>query len=256
MYKFAKEDQAYFDNRDRLAAKYHDANLWFVADNWPLFAGAVNIARCLAIYDLVKRVVDLPGHFCELGCWNGTNLAYLAKIVNTLKPQSYTEVIGFDSFQGLQIFDAQKDSTAEELMDRYKGNVELLEDMLHLYNLEGFVRLIKGNIEETLPRFLREREDIRFAFVYVDVDLYSATKVGVELLWPRLLTGGVMVFDEYNIGPLARLPRKSDVTPTHNAGDISYFPGETIAIHDVLGNDVQIHSVPFTRQPTAYVIKE
>lgn len=234
MQKFTTEDQMYFTNRESLANKYQDASLWFVADNWPLFSGLVNIARSLAIYDLVKKVIDLPGHFCELGCWNGTNLVFLAKLVSILKSHSYTEVIGFDSFQGLRNFDTKKDTGSGGAEGKYKGNIQLLEDVIRVYKLDEFVRLVKGNIEETVPVFLQERKDVRFAFIYMDVDLYSPTKVAIELLYPRLLKGGIMVFDEYN---------------TEN------WSGETSAVHDVLGSEVSIYSVPFTRQPTAYIIK-
>jgi len=234
MRKFCTEDQNYFSKRELFAKQYGDIGFWFIADNWPLFAGSVNVARYLAIYELVKKVIDLPGHFCELGCWHGANLVYLTKIVNILRPLSHTEVIGFDSFQGLQTFDSGKDESDADRRGKYEGNVQLLEDVLRLYSLQDTVRLIKGNIEETLPLFLQERNDIRFAFIYLDADLYSPTKVGIELLYPRLLKGGIMVFDEYNTED---------------------WPGETSAVHDVLGGDVQVHSIPFTRQPTGYITK-
>lgn len=234
MKEHTREDEIYFKNRDGFAEKYADAPWWFIADNWPLFAGLINISRFLAIYELVKKVVNLPGHFCELGCWNGTNLVYLAKLVTILRPNTYSEVIGFDSFRGLRNFDGEKDASGAGVDGTYKGDIKLLEDVLRLYNLDETVQIIKGDIEETLPLFLHERRDIRFAFVYLDADLYGPTKVGVELLYPRLLKGGIMVIDEYNV---------------------EQWPGETSAIHDALGPDVEIHSVPFTRQPTAYIVK-
>lgn len=232
--KFKTEDQTYFEERNRFAEKYGWEALWSIADHWPLFAGLANISRRLAIYELVKKVIDLPGHFCELGCWQGTNLVYLAKLIDLLRPQGYVEVIGFDSFEGLQNFDHQKDSSPLGWEGRYKGNPELLEDVLRLYKLEDGVQLVKGRIEDTLPRFLEERKDIRFSFIYLDVDLYSPTKLGIELLYPRLLKGGIMVFDQYNV---------------------AHWTGETSSVHELLGDDVQIHGVPFTRQPTAYIIK-
>ena len=233
--KFKTEDQVYLEERERFAQKYGLEALWHVADQWPLFAGMTNISRRLAIYELVKKVIDLPGHFCELGCWYGTNLVYLAKLVNFLRPQGYVEVIGFDSFEGLQDFDHQKDSSSEGWKGKYKGNPEMLEDILRLYRLEDGVQLVKGRIEETLPRFLEQRKDIRFSFIYLDVDLYSPTRMGIDLLYPRLLKGGIMVFDEYNV---------------------PNWTGETRAVHELLGDSVRIHAVPFTRQPTAYIIKE
>ncbi len=233
MDKFETDDRLYFEHRARFAEKYRAADFWFIADNWPLFSGRANIARCLAVYDLVKRVIDLPGHFCELGCWNGANLVYIAKIVSMLRPLGRTEVVGFDSFEGLTGSTPGKDARRARTVGAYKGSVELLEDVLSLYQLTEWVHLVKGNIEETLPRFLEERKEIRFAFVYLDADLYAPTKTAIEQLYPRLLKGGVMVFDEYNVE----------------------WPGETSAVHEVLGDDVRLQSVPYTRQPTAYLIK-
>ncbi len=234
MAKFETEDRAYFEYRAQFAEKYRHADFWFIADNWPLFAGRVNLARCLAVYDLISRVIDLPGHFCELGCWNGANLVYIAKIVGMLRPLGQGEVFGFDSFEGLTAFAPDKDPVESRRgRGAYKGDPVLLEDVLALYRLQDWVHLVKGRIEETLPRFLEERKDIRFAFLYLDMDLYAPTKAAIDLLYPRLLKGGIMVFDEYNAD----------------------WPGETLAVHEALGDDVQLHRVPYTRQPTAYLIK-
>lgn len=231
--KFSAEDLQYFQKRNEFASEHVEIPLWFSVDNWPLLAGIVNISRSLAIYELVKKVIHLPGHFCELGCYNGTNLVYLAKLLRIFRPQSCAEVIGFDSFEGLQVFSDEKDPSPVT-RGTYVGNVLLLEDVLQLYDLRDCVELVKGDIEKTLPAFLEERKDIRFSFIYLDVDLYSPTKVGLELLYPRLIKGGVIVLDEYNMAA---------------------WPGETSAVHDVLGQDVVMQSVPFTRRPTAYIIK-
>lgn len=235
MKKFRSGDEEYRQKRKQFATNYGYDGLWFIADQWPMFAGVVNISRFLAIYELVKKVIHLPGHFCELGCWHGSNLVYLAKLITILKPQSYTEVFGFDSFEGLKTFEKKIDPQETEIIaGSYKGNQDLLEAIIRLYNIEETVTLIKGNILDTLAAFLETRKDIRFSFVYMDVDLYPPTKVGIELLYPRLLNGGIMAFDQYNL---------------------EAWPGETRAVHEVLGEDVQILSVPFARQPTAYIVK-
>ena len=231
MGKFKDIDDRYFAKRDAFSARLRSLDPQFIADNFPLFSGQWTIARFLAISELVRRVAHLPGHFAELGCWNGTNLVFMAKLLNILKPAAPTEVFGFDSFEGLQRFESGKDDTGPEQTGRYRGSLELLEEVLDLYDLQHTVTLIKGSIEDTLPAFLQERKDVRFSFVYLDTDLYSSTRLGLELLYPRLLKGGIVVLDEYNLAE---------------------WPGETSALHDVLGDNVELHAVPGTRQPTAY----
>jgi Macrocin-O-methyltransferase (TylF) len=229
--KFEALDQNYFRNRAAFAERYSDADFWFIADNWPLFAGDVNITRFLAIYEIIKKICHLPGHFCELGCWNGTNLLFIAKVLKILAPRDLTRVYGFDSFEGLTRFDEAKDSGA--VAREYKGNVQLLEDAIRLHELES-IELIRGNIEETVPAFLHQQKDVRFSFIYVDVDLYGPTKVALDTLYPKLLDGGILALDEYNT---------------------EHWPGETTGVHEVLGDDVHLIKVPHTRQPTAYLVK-
>ena len=50
---------------------------------------------------------------------------------------------------------------------------------------KGFtnIELIKGDVLETLPTFLSEHPDYRFAAIHFDMDVYSPTKFALEILW-------------------------------------------------------------------------
>jgi SAM-dependent methyltransferase len=232
--KFEKTDKEFFEARKAFEEAHQEIPFWFGIDNWSLFAGSVNIARKLAIYELVQQALELPGHIAELGCWNGNNLVFMAKLVKIFKPNSLTEVFGFDSFEGLENFTGVKDKGEKDRRGSYKGDLATLEEMLRIHQLDDFTHLIKGNVLETLEAFLEKRQDVRFSLIYLDMDLYEPTKYAIEKLYPRLLSGGLMVFDEYNT---------------------AQWPGETSAVHEVLGDDAELIEVPYTRQPRAYLIK-
>jgi O-methyltransferase len=40
-------------------------------------------------------------------------------------------------------------------------------------------------------------EDRKFRFCHLDVDVYQSAADVVEWIWPRLVTGGLIVFDDY-----------------------------------------------------------
>jgi predicted O-methyltransferase YrrM len=40
-------------------------------------------------------------------------------------------------------------------------------------------------------------KDKKFCFVYFDADLYQSTKSCLEFFYPRMVRGGVMIFDDY-----------------------------------------------------------
>ena len=41
-------------------------------------------------------------------------------------------------------------------------------------------------------------EDRRWRFIHLDMDLYEPTRIGLEMLWPQLVPGGVMVFHDFD----------------------------------------------------------
>ena len=73
----------------------------------------------------------------------------------------------------------------------------------------------------TLPQYLKDHPETIIAFAYFDFDIYEPTKVCLESILPHLTKGSVIGFDELNYAT---------------------FPGETIALKEVLGlNKYKIH---------------
>jgi O-methyltransferase len=40
-------------------------------------------------------------------------------------------------------------------------------------------------------------ESQKFCFVYLDADLYQSTKDGLDFFYPRMVPGGIIMFDDY-----------------------------------------------------------
>jgi hypothetical protein len=121
---------------------------------------------------------DISGDrlICEFGVFKGGTINHIA----TMTPKT---VFGFDSFEGLP------EAWGRGLK---QGHFALKK----LPRVRQNVTLIKGWFDETLPSFL-ERNQGMIGFLHVDCDLYSSTKIVLDLLQPRLAPGAVIVFDEY-----------------------------------------------------------
>ena len=195
--KFATKDAAYKKRRTELSEKYGPRELWSVMDHWPLYCGVRNMARYLAIYEIFKTTIAVPGHVAEFGTWRGANLMFLGKMLRIFECHSTKMLHCFDSFEGLTEFH-DKDGRAIETKGAYKGSLEELKDFMDLYEMNDEIAIHKGLIEDTLPKLLSEESSLSFSFVYCDVDLYQGTKTILENLHPRLSAGGVFVLDEWN----------------------------------------------------------
>ncbi|HEX2752593.1 MAG TPA: class I SAM-dependent methyltransferase, partial [Alphaproteobacteria bacterium] len=87
------------------------------------------------------------------------------------------------------------------------------------------VELVKGDIMETADAFLKQNPHLVVAMLYLDFDLYEPTRKALEVFLPRMPKGAILAFDELNA---------------------SIFPGETMAVDEVIGlRNLKIQRFPF-----------
>jgi len=91
-------------------------------------------------------------------------------------------IYGFDSFKGLpeKWAHLSPGAFAQDSLPSVRANVEL----------------VVGMFDRTLPTFLDSHKgDV--SLVHVDCDLYTSTQTVLQQLTPRIVTGTIIVFDEY-----------------------------------------------------------
>lgn len=214
----------------------------------PAFAGHMNIARFLALYESYQRTRGLAGHIAEVGVWKASCLLYFAKLIKIFDPESPTLVHGFDWFKGSVWGSDEQTDRVQELQQASPSSAEVSElrtdeeadsmyrsvkDLIAIQNLENIVHLHRLDVTKELEGFFGEHPHIRFRIVFLDVPTYEATKASVKYFWPRLTPGGVMIFDTFN----------HEITP-----------GETRAICELLP-DLPVHDYGFTNQPSSFIVK-
>ena len=235
--KFAEEDNRYLSSRPEAARRIGRPDLFEVIDHWPLYVGVGNLGRALSVVDLVRSALSIPGHIAEFGCWRGANLMLMAKTLEIFAPHSTKMVLGFDSFEGLRTF-SPEDENAALRHGHYKGDQSELELMIDLYRLNGMVRIVAGDIRETLPALVKKESSLSFSLLYCDTDLYEPTRAILDCCWERLSQGGKAVFDQWNS---------------------ESYPGETRAVREFLGTlqpgQYRMEEIPFTPQPTLVVTR-
>ena len=64
-------------------------------------------------------------------------------------------------------------------------------------NIHNKYLLVEGDVEETLPEFVKNNPGFRISMLYMDVDIERPTYFALKYLWDRVLPGGVIVFDEF-----------------------------------------------------------
>ena len=147
----------------------------------------LTLDRLLALWHLVKSTNDIEGDIAELGCHAGGTSYLMASAMVGKKLHA------FDSFEGLSAL-VPEDATAKGYV-HYEGDLKTNRDPVIKY-LSVFPDVIvyPGYVEDTLQNV----KDKKFSLVYLDMNIYTPTKYAIEFMWPRLVKGGYMIFDDYN----------------------------------------------------------
>lgn len=133
--------------------------------------------------DMLNRVKGVPGDVIELGVgFGGTSIPLaLWMLENTLDKRLFA----CDAFHGLPHSEGELQAGEWNCGDKFIRAIEHLP--------LGNVRVLRGLIEETLPKLA----EARFCFAWLDLDLYLPTSAATEWLTDRMTPGGIIGFHDY-----------------------------------------------------------
>ena len=218
---------------------YFDENKQFEYENgFYLTSDVYRIGNIIAHYELYKKIVDLPGDVIELGVFKGSSLIQFSEFRGLLENEHARKIIGFDvfgNFPGEERVESDK-KFVKEWNEKFKNEFLSKDDIYKSLGRKGInnVELVEGNIVETLPEYLKRNPYTRVALLHIDTDVYEPAKLALEMLFDKMVRGGVIIFDDY-----------------------ATVEGETIAIEEFLKNrDYIINKFRFSHTKPSFIIKK
>ena len=163
-----------------------------------------------AIIQSIKHIFknNIEGDFVECGVWKGGNLILFKIISENLNMNN--QIYAFDTFEGMpnaNEFDKDyNDELARDLMLKNEKNPNI--NNIHCYstyeevvnNVSKYtdirnIKFIKGKVEDTLL----ENKNLprKISILRLDTDWYESTKIELEILFPKLSNGGILIIDDY-----------------------------------------------------------
>ena len=192
-------------------------------ENFTKYVRRQHLKRFLAFYEIFKLVLPVKGSIVECGVYRGFGLMAWAKLSAILEPENLTRrVYGFDTFSGFPSVQAndRSISTDSESGGLTSGSYDELTGLITQYDADRFlghvpkVELVRGDMRETIPRFVADHPHVVVSLLFIDCDLYEPTQAALEHLVPRMPKGAVLAFDDLD-NPL--------------------WPGETLALLEQRG---------------------
>lgn len=138
------------------------------------------------------HVLSLDGDIVECGVWKGGMSIFLSKIFNN------KNMWVCDSFEGCQDPQNGKYSFPGERHAKglYAIDLETVKNNFKLFGAldEPRVSFLQGYVKDTLEPSICPIQKI--SLLRIDVDSYSATLEVLDYLYPKVVPGGLIIFDD------------------------------------------------------------
>lgn len=174
-------------------------------ENFPKYVRRQQLKRFLALYEIFKVVLPVKGSVVDCGVFRGFSFMSWAKLSAMLEPENLTRrIYGFDTFAG---FPSVSEQDRNAVVDITEGGLaassfDELQSLIGEFDKDRFLghvdkaHLVKGDVCDTIPRFILEHPHLLVSLLFIDLDLYEPTKCALQHFLPRMPKGAVVAFDE------------------------------------------------------------
>jgi len=179
---------------------------------FPRYVSRQQQAVYLYKWELFKQIQNVHGSILEFGVYMGSGLFSFASFSAILEPYNYQRrVIGFDTFSGFPgISDKDKSGqyaspelkiggfrVSETHLTDLEQSIEMFDSNRYINHLPK-IELVPGDVLKTIPEFLKANPHTLISLLYLDLDLYEPTMAALTELYNRVVSGGIIAFDEIN----------------------------------------------------------
>ena len=130
----------------------------------------------------VNQVKNKEGVVFELGVYKGGSALLIAQQL------SGKEFHIFDTFSGMP--EATVHDNVHKKGDFHDTSVELITKLLKEYNVDIHVGFVPDTFSEVA-------HIEKICFVHLDLDLYEGYRSSLAFVYPRMVTGGIILLDDY-----------------------------------------------------------
>jgi len=147
----------------------------------------VDIYRCYELWRMVKELNLLSGDILEVGVWRGGTGAVMCK---ASEPNTETNIYLADTFEG--VVKATENDTVYRGGEHADTSENIVRELLQNTNSTNF-EILKGIFPDDFPNIKIEK----LKLCHIDVDTFMSAKEVFDYAWPKMIVGGIVVFDDY-----------------------------------------------------------
>ena len=149
----------------------------------------MDIYRIYELWDVVKRAAGLDGDVLEVGVWRGGSGAILGA---ANKKATKSTVYLADTFKG--VVKAGKKDTVFRGGEFSDTSEVIVKDLMKKAGVTKY-KILKGIFPDDFTGKINIQ---KIKVCHIDVDTFESAKGVFEYVWPRMVSKGIVLFDDYS----------------------------------------------------------
>ena len=174
-------------------------NIWDIENAFYLKSHQSRIIKTLSHYEIFKKSISVKGSIVECGVFKGASLSRFLTFRNYFSIKN-KKAFGFDVFGAFPKQQFKNDNKFSKRHNKIAGvgsSPETIKKHFKNKKINNF-QLIKGRLEKTIPRFLKNRKDFKISFLHLDLDVFQPTYFALNSFYKNVSPKGIILLDDYN----------------------------------------------------------
>ncbi|MDQ6813761.1 MAG: TylF/MycF family methyltransferase [Bacteroidota bacterium] len=155
--------------------------------------------KLISHYELYKKVSHLEGCVVKCGIAAEEGFTRFAILRNLITVQPSQKVIAFERF-GKSLYLTNNTTENGQLkcaLERAPIDIDRIHQSLLNKGIKEKIEFVPGNIGDSIPEYLMENPEMKISYLNIDFDDYDSTSTTLQFFYPRLMHGGILIFDNY-----------------------------------------------------------
>jgi O-methyltransferase len=166
--------------------------------------------RLFGLIEAVKYVISnhIPGDFVECGVWKGGSMMAVAETLKSLGVTNRNLYL-YDTYSGMtaptenDVDQLNRDAASQLSQDAsiktesvvwaYSGLDEVKTNIARTGYPANLIHFVEGDVLKTIPATISGE----IALLRLDTDWYESTRHELEHLYPKLVSKGILIIDDY-----------------------------------------------------------
>tara|TARA_Y100000310_G_scaffold344170_1_gene455507 strand:- start:4756 stop:5418 length:663 start_codon:yes stop_codon:yes gene_type:complete len=137
------------------------------------------------------------GAFVEAGVKQGTSTVISMQALEGERGVLFDTWRGFVHYSKQDILNPNREKRLKKRIGTGKNTYEDCRRSLKKNGLIDKCEMFRGDILETVPKFVSENSDIKIQFMHADTDLYMPTKVSLDCFSPFIIDKGAIFCHDF-----------------------------------------------------------